>query len=109
MIALENLVIGVTNYFQFFINKSFVYGSSDGYERNLLFQILENGIESFQLFRIFRKKMDRKMFGLPGFQVLDQQVKLPVKCRLFLCVENDFQLSICGLSVSKMDGVPLYQ
>ena len=67
MITLKYLVIGITNNFQIFINKSFMNGSSDRVKMNFCFQVFKNAMQSFQLFWIFRKQIKFKSFCFPAF------------------------------------------
>ena len=56
MIPLKYLVIGITNYFEIIINKSFM--NTCCYRNKLKFslQISENTVQPFQLPALFRKK-----------------------------------------------------
>ena len=65
MISLKYLVIGIANDFQILINKSFMNGYRNGIKMNLCFQIFKNGMQSFQLFWIFSKKINLKFFRFP--------------------------------------------
>ncbi len=54
-------------------------GCGDRLKDDVCLEVLKNAIEPFQLFGIFRKQVKGKAFGLPGLQILDQQIELPVK------------------------------
>src|SRR6478609_5456098 len=79
MVTLEDLVIGITNTFQFFINKPFVYTSSNGNKLYFRIQISKNAVQSFQLTPLFRKQINIIPLCLMRFQVGNQKVKLAVE------------------------------
>ena len=62
---------------------------------NFSFQIIENAVQSFQLFWIICKKVKLKFFCFPVFQIFYQQIKLAVECRLFFGIEIQFQMVMC--------------
>src|SRR5689334_21184305 len=103
MVSLKDLMIGIANQFQIFVNKTFVNGSCFRIEIYFFFQILEDGVQSFQLFWIFCKEMELKSFCFPGFEVFDQQIKLPVECRLFFGIELNFKFGMLWFLVSKIN------
>ena len=55
MVALKNLVIGVTNYFKVIINKAFVNRNCNRRYLYLSLQVVENDVKPFQLPWVFRK------------------------------------------------------
>jgi hypothetical protein len=58
MVTLKDLVIRITNQFQFFINKTFMYSFAYGNELYLGVQVGENAVESFQLFYLLSKDVN---------------------------------------------------
>src|SRR6476646_9900344 len=82
MITLKDLVVGITHDFQFFIDKSFVNTVRDWHETNLRMQVGKNAAQPFQLAGLFGKNEDAIACTFMGFEIFDQQVKLPVECGL---------------------------
>src|SRR4051812_18106481 len=109
MIALEDLVIGIADNFQVFINKAFVDGSGNRNEMDLFFQVLEYGIKPFELLWIFSKKIQLKPLPFPRFKIFYKQVELPVECRLLFCPELDLEFEFFGSFVSKINCMLILQ
>src|SRR5690606_39281269 len=57
MIPLKDLVIGIANQLQIFINKSFVNGFRNRVKYNSRIQIVENSLQSFELSWVFSKEV----------------------------------------------------
>ena len=55
MVPLENLVVCIANDPEVLIYEPLVNGGGDGMKVDLFFEVLEYGIEPFQLRRVFRK------------------------------------------------------
>src|SRR5215471_1701498 len=104
MIALEDLVIGVTNYFKVFINKSFMNGSRDRCKLNGCLQVFKDAVQPLQLFGVFGKKKKAEAFTDPLLQVFDEQVELAVECRLGTGGEVDRPLPASGLPLTPSNG-----
>src|SRR5688500_13084980 len=89
MISLKDLVISIANELKVMIDKALMNTRSDRSEYDFCFEVCKNAVQSFKLFWVFRKKEKVILFCFPVFQVLNQQVELPVKSWLFLRVEFD--------------------
>jgi hypothetical protein len=57
--------------------------NSNRVENYVRFQVFKNATQPFLLFWIFCKQVNIKSFLFPIFQVLYQQIKAPVKGRLY--------------------------
>jgi len=56
MITLEDLVIGIANYFKIMINESFMNGSGDRIKMDLRLQVFKNSMQALQLLGVFGNK-----------------------------------------------------
>ena len=95
VITLEDLVIGITDQFQVFVDETLVDIESDGREGDLGLEVFENSIESFQLPRVFGEEEYGIFFSFPGFEVADQEVELAIEGGLRPGVELDHEGCSC--------------
>src|ERR1700754_528998 len=68
VIALKDLVIGITDHFQVFVDKTFVDIEGYGGEGDLCLKVFKYGIQAFELAGILRKEVERIFFSFPGFE-----------------------------------------
>ena len=84
VVALKNLVVGVEGRLHLRVDETGVDGGVDGLKTDAGFQVLEDGIEAFDLLWVTGKEVIRQPAGGIFQQVADQQIHVLIKTRLRL-------------------------
>jgi hypothetical protein len=97
MIALEDLVVGITNQFQFFINKSFVDAGGNRNELYFRVQVGKNAVEPFQLACLFGKNINGIPAASCAFRSLISRSNWRLKAGCGLVLNSISEFANCGL------------